>query len=135
MSIHPPPHFRSIHHLALCSGEGTIPTSDDDSLQTPDGIHRGNRLRVMSCSDKICLWNAVGLQGALLSQFYQPVYLQTITLGEETPPTLIEKVMLIVVMLKNTFIMFYFYESPEKKFSVVFSSLNPIENKLFTFYF
>lgn len=62
-------------------GEGTIPTGLNQNPLTWDGVLRGERLRTMSCSDKVGRWNVLGLQGALLSSFMEPVYMSSLILG------------------------------------------------------
>ncbi|KAH3720309.1 hypothetical protein DPMN_063206 [Dreissena polymorpha] len=83
------------------NGEGTVPIMVDEVGQTYDGIVHGGRLRIMSCSDKICMWNVVGLQGALLSQVFQPIYLKSITCGDLFNPGHLSRALCCRIDLKR----------------------------------
>ncbi|KAK2718901.1 hypothetical protein QYM36_006045, partial [Artemia franciscana] len=61
-------------------GMGTV-FSQGRSVQTWDGIKCGERLLTMSCSDKLAACNVLGIQGALLAHFFDPIYLDGITIG------------------------------------------------------
>jgi double stranded RNA-specific editase B len=62
-------------------GMGTLPTNSFSSIQTWDGIILGERLKIMSCSDKLCKANVIGVHGALLNHFIEPAYFDSIIIG------------------------------------------------------
>lgn len=50
-------------------------------LRTKPGRADSPPTTCMSCSDKIARWNVLGIQGALLSRFYEPIYLDCVIIG------------------------------------------------------
>lgn len=51
-------------------------------LRTKPGRADSPQTLSMSCSDKIARWNVLGIQGALCSDFFHPIYLTKIIIGE-----------------------------------------------------
>lgn len=71
---------RGLLRSKIENGAGTVSVFGRE-VQTYDGVAQGERLVTMSCSDKLTRWNVLGLQGNLLSNFVEPIYLESISIG------------------------------------------------------
>ena len=55
---------------------------EQEPVQQFEALMEGEEdLLIMSCSDKLLMWNTVGLQGGLYSAFLMPIYIDSLILG------------------------------------------------------
>ncbi|GAX84745.1 hypothetical protein CEUSTIGMA_g12167.t1 [Chlamydomonas eustigma] len=65
-----------VRRMISCDRNGIIPPG----TEVPGGLESG---LILSCSDKMALWAALGVQGSLLSRFLQPIFITTITVNRK----------------------------------------------------
>eukprot|EP00667_Euglena_gracilis_P017859 EG_transcript_18877 len=78
---------RDLHRTGAKSVGVADPMEDGLQFHTVGVVRtkpgRGPPTQSMSCSDKLALWSACGLQGALLGLLVTPVYLSSVTVAED----------------------------------------------------
>lgn len=74
---------RGMLRVKLESGMGGIPVTEySDGNTTYEGYLKGKPLVLMCCSAKLLRANVLGVQGALLSQIIEPVFLAGMLIGD-----------------------------------------------------
>src|SRR6218665_1309072 len=69
---------RGLLRYKIEKGQGTVPTNVQYISCWDAFLASEDRIRVMSCSDKVAMWNFLGVQGSLLSNFLQPIYIDSL---------------------------------------------------------
>ncbi|KAI8887402.1 hypothetical protein K501DRAFT_330629 [Backusella circina FSU 941] len=64
------------------AGRGRFGFDQLGILRTKPGRVDAEPTLSMSCSDKLARWNVLGLQSALLANVFDPIYLESITIGD-----------------------------------------------------
>lgn len=63
--------------------QDNLALSNNEYIPAMEEIESGeHRKKFMTCSDKIAMWNVVGVQGALLSTFVEPIYLDSLIVSD-----------------------------------------------------
>lgn len=59
--------------------QDNLALSNNEYMPTIEEIEKGTHLKkFMSCSDKVAMWNVVGVQGAILSTLIEPIYIESL---------------------------------------------------------
>ncbi|KAL7520196.1 hypothetical protein ACHAWX_004939 [Stephanocyclus meneghinianus] len=81
----PPQHLKTANMQQKTPRAKTWPYHNDDAWCPPScSIANFNKGTIHSCSDKICRWNCLGMQGSLLMILLEdPLYMTTLTVGRK----------------------------------------------------
>ena len=99
------------------------------SRATNQHFFQGERLLTMSCSDKLAACNVLGIQGALLAHFFNPVYLDGITIGTCFSLAHLQRLVFPPPSLSLSLSPFYFLSFPVRlDLPILFLVLRSIRN-------